>query len=409
MPISSGVAKVAKRGISWRLALLLGVLLIGGCSDTEPLDGGRIFSPIIESVPSPSKESLAARGKIESESIIADVDESVKTRAQQSVRAVYKSISGNDGSSTDVSGSFFLPIGSTPPGGWPVVAFAHGTIGLANGCGPSLTGDLKGYAATVGSLLSLGYAVAMTDYEGLGSSGVHPYLEPRTAAYNVIDSVRALRTLFPTVSSRWLAFGESQGGQAVWAANEDAASYGEGLTLVGSIALSPVSNITALADLATRGSLSSDQRMLMPAVVVGVARSQGLPVQDYLHGVSDSELDELIGCDNSTRQKAANQLTADSVRPIDQAASDRLVNALRRTALPQRELSAPMIVVNGRLDQLLSPTWINQSVAESCAMGSSVTHVEKKKEGHAISPDESLIKWLTARFRGEPVPNGCGS
>jgi hypothetical protein len=149
--------------------------------------------------------------------------------------------------------------------------------------------------------------------------------------------------------------------------------------------------------------------MLMPAVVVGVARSQGLPVQDYLHGVSDSELDELIGCDNSTRQKAANQLTADSVRPIDQAASDRLVNALRRTALPQRELSAPMIVVNGRLDQLLSPTWINQSVAESCAMGSSVTHVEKKKEGHAISPDESLIKWLTARFRGEPVPNGCGS
>jgi hypothetical protein len=34
-------------------------------------------------------------------------------------------------------------------------------------------------------------AVAATDYQGLGAPGVHPYLDAKTAGFNVIDSVRA--------------------------------------------------------------------------------------------------------------------------------------------------------------------------------------------------------------------------
>ena len=90
-----------------------------------------------------------------------------------------------------------------------------------------------GFLSTVIAFLTDGYAVAMTDYQGLDDVGVHPYLEPWTAAYNVIDAVRAIRNLSADVSSNWAAYGVSQGGQAVWAANEINAEYGHALKLVG--------------------------------------------------------------------------------------------------------------------------------------------------------------------------------
>jgi len=83
-----------------------------------------------------------------------------------------------------------------------------------------------------------GYAIALTDYQGL-----HPYLEPRTAAFNVIDAVRALRSIFPDASWKWLAYGGSQGGQAAWAADKQNAFYGEQLLIVGAVALAAAANM----------------------------------------------------------------------------------------------------------------------------------------------------------------------
>jgi pimeloyl-ACP methyl ester carboxylesterase len=91
----------------------------------------------------------------------------------------------------------------------------------------------------VQSLLADKYAVALTDYEGFGASGSHPYLEPRTATFNTIDAVRAMRAISPTVSTRWMAVGYSQGGQAVWAADELNSYYGNDLQLQGTVALAP--------------------------------------------------------------------------------------------------------------------------------------------------------------------------
>ncbi len=69
------------------------------------------------------------------------------------------------------------PRGKPPKHGWPVVSWAHGTTGIADACAPSR--DPKGpytfYAAKqFGAWLKAGYAVANTDYEGLGTPGVHP-------------------------------------------------------------------------------------------------------------------------------------------------------------------------------------------------------------------------------------------
>ena len=65
-----------------------------------------------------------------------------------------------------------------------------------------------------------------------------------TAAFNTIDAVRAMRDISATVSARWMAVGYSQGGQAVWAANELNSYYGNDLQLQGSVALAPAANLT---------------------------------------------------------------------------------------------------------------------------------------------------------------------
>jgi hypothetical protein len=97
-----------------------------------------------------------------------------------------------------VSGFVMVPKGKTPKPGWPVISWAHGTSGIADPCAPSR--DPKGpytvyLAQQFGAWLKAGYAIASTDYEGLGTPGVHPYLVGRSEGRGVVDIVRASRQL----------------------------------------------------------------------------------------------------------------------------------------------------------------------------------------------------------------------
>ncbi|WP_051636839.1 alpha/beta hydrolase family protein [Rhodococcus sp. UNC363MFTsu5.1] len=62
--------------------------------------------------------------------------------------------------------------------------------------------------------LRRGYAVAATDYIGLGTPGLHQYLAGRAEGQAAIDIVRAGRNLRPDISTSWVSVGHSQGGQA---------------------------------------------------------------------------------------------------------------------------------------------------------------------------------------------------
>ncbi|XGU21097.1 lipase family protein [Rhodococcus sp. 3Y1] len=83
-------------------------------------------------------------------------------------------------------------------------------------------------------------------------SDPHPYLQPDTAAFNVIDAVRAARNVVPDTSTRWATLGLSQGGQASWAAAEEADTYGDGLEFVGAANLSPAADISPIISVIPR-------------------------------------------------------------------------------------------------------------------------------------------------------------
>lgn len=167
--------------------------------------------------------------------------------AARALRVRYTS-TGFDGRPTTVSGAVFVPAGKAPRHGWPVISWAHGTVGVADACAPSSVPRTARDTAYLGGWLAAGYAVVSTDYEGLGTPGPHPYLNGRSEAFGTIDIVRAARQADRTLGRRWLAVGQSQGGQAVLFAGPIARWYAPELDLRGTIATAPPSRYPALVD-----------------------------------------------------------------------------------------------------------------------------------------------------------------
>lgn len=128
----------------------------------------------------------------------------------------------NQGSHVPVTGFIAFPYSSGGHGGsdqtvFPLVAFAHGTIGAFYGCAPSNGPNMFDYD-TWQTIVSRGYAVVATDYAGLGNNYTpHMYLDFRSHAADIYYSVIAARKLFGhLLSQEWLSVGHSQGGGAVW-------------------------------------------------------------------------------------------------------------------------------------------------------------------------------------------------
>ncbi|MDN6387539.1 MAG: lipase family protein [Corynebacterium sp.] len=123
--------------------------------------------------------------------------------------------------------ALFLPPGDAPDGGWPVLAWAHGTVGLGDTCTPSAQPRSDRDAGYLNHWLEQGYAVVASDYVGMGTPGLMSYLNGSVSALNVIDSVAAARTLDSVdasapgasdagslLSPSWAVIGQSQGGGA---------------------------------------------------------------------------------------------------------------------------------------------------------------------------------------------------
>ena len=75
------------------------------------------------------------------------------------------------------TGALFLPPGDPPEGGWPVISWAHGTVGISDQCAPTVTGTVGSPYLT--NWLSQGYAIVATDYVGTRHAG-NPRVPGRT-------------------------------------------------------------------------------------------------------------------------------------------------------------------------------------------------------------------------------------
>lgn len=151
-----------------------------------------------------------------------------------------------DGRAIAVSGSISIPRGRPPRGGWPVVSWAPGTTGVAARCAATRipASEAVSYVVPVlNSWLRRGYAVARTDYEGLGvPGGRFSYLIGHSEARGVLDIVRAARAIDARIGGRVVIAGHSQGGQAALFAAADAPHWTPELRLRGVAAFAPANH-----------------------------------------------------------------------------------------------------------------------------------------------------------------------
>src|SRR5277367_5061042 len=88
-------------------------------------------------------------------------------------RILYSSV-GLAGEPIPVSGVVIVPTGPAPPGGRPIVAWAHPTTGIVSRCAPSLARVFFASVQGLQAMLTRGYIVVATDYPGLGTPETHP-------------------------------------------------------------------------------------------------------------------------------------------------------------------------------------------------------------------------------------------
>ena len=212
---------------------------------------------------------LISKHKVTGDPALAD--------AARTWKVLYRSV-GVDGKAIKVSGLVSVPKGKAPSRGWPVITYDHGTTGIADQCAPSRDSDsnpahlYNSYAyPLLNRWLRAGYAVVRTDYQGLGTPGVHGYLIGVAEGRSTLDIVRAARKVDPRVSKRFAISGHSQGGHAaLWGAFL-APKWTPELSLRGTVAFAPASHISELVSLvgssnSPGGGLTAEAALIVRAI-----------------------------------------------------------------------------------------------------------------------------------------------
>ncbi|KCX57098.1 secretory lipase family protein, partial [Acinetobacter baumannii 1146103] len=86
---------------------------------------------------------------------------------------------------------------------------------MADVCAPSKAALADSTKDLISKLLAAGYVIVAPDYEGLGTPGVHPYLNLSSEAKSALAAVKAVKEHYGAqLKGDWMSIGQSQGGHA---------------------------------------------------------------------------------------------------------------------------------------------------------------------------------------------------
>jgi pimeloyl-ACP methyl ester carboxylesterase len=323
-------------------------------------------------------------------------------------RILYHSTSAQ-GDIVAVSGFVAFPEGDAPDGGWPLIAWAHGTTGLGDTCAPSNNAENDQLAR---ALVGFGYAVVATDFEGLGTPGIHPYIVGASEAHGVLDSVRAVYELGLPVTDEWIVFGHSQGGHAAMFTGQLQSTYAPELKLIGVVAGAPPSQMGDLGD----ALIGSDFQGYLIMTAAGLAAANpDLDLADVLSADAISLIGVVeTGCTEDIFE-VYNPLDYDDVTIVDNpfvlpdwAAAVKLNDT---NLLP---VTVPLLIIHGGEDEQIPVETSATLLDQLCKFPDQGPTVRNVYEGQshagvlttfAAVPD--LLAWVAGRFAGDIAPSMC--
>ncbi|MFC3448186.1 lipase family protein [Amycolatopsis speibonae] len=333
-------------------------------------------------------------------------------------RIMYRS-TDTHGKANAVTGTVLTPKKAwTGAGQRPVIGYAAGTQGVGDQCAPSkaLSAGMEYEGPFIAGLLLRGYGVVVTDYEGLGTPGVHTYVNRVAEGNAVLDSIRAAQRLpeanLPDGGPVATA-GYSQGGGASAAASELQPSYAPELKLKGSYAgavpadLSEVGkNIDGHYAFGFLGFTLVSMDAAYPELnIPAVLNAKG--VEAFEKVKQECTVDAIFGhafTQSKNLTKDGRPLTAYlAEEPYKTRVGEQLIGA--------RKPGAPTLVVHSALDDIV-PYEQGRTMARSwCAKGAKVqfsTSLVPTHVGGAIRAFPEAFAWLEGRFAGLPAVGNCG-
>lgn len=314
-----------------------------------------------------------------------------------------RSVAGDD---IAVSGLVFVPSSPAPPGGRPLLAWAHGTVGVADVCAPSLGGYDPEY---LDDWMAAGYVVTATDYEGMGTPGRHPYLVGESEGRGVLDSIRAALSM-PETSARndVVIFGHSQGGHATIFTNELAPIYAPELHVLGAVPVAPASQLMAAWSIATSGPV-----VRSAVIMMGVGFAQSYPTLDLHDLYTDLAISRLgvvdTGCQDAVEAAYADLSEAQMIKasPVDVPSWKAAVGA---SEPGYRVGAGPLLIVQGTADEEVPYEATVSLSTRLCSTGQQhefVTYPDQTHSGVFGPAHDTIVSWIADRFAGRPAGNLC--
>jgi acetyl esterase/lipase len=328
-------------------------------------------------------------------------------------RVLYSS-TGENGQPIAVSGLIIAPE-EPPPGPRPVLAWAHGTLGVVPACAPSLSADPLGGIPDMTGPLAKGWVIAMTDYPGLGTPGPHPYLVGVSEGRAVLDSVRAAHRLDLglQVGDSYAIWGHSQGGHAALFAGQLAPTYLPERRLAGVVALAPATllkrNLAAIegtqpGNVLTIYALASWSRYypgISDTILTGAARRPAKRIAD-----------SCLNQPSRFRIVLAGLRLPERVADGDVTKDPAWVPRLGQNSPSPDGIAAPLFVAQGLADEIIAPSVTRSWTERRCAAGAQVDYRTYPDVTHPaiVGPGgRHAVAWTTARLAGTEAADTCSS
>ncbi len=337
----------------------------------------------------------------------------------EATRVMYSSVNAM-GEPIAVTGTVLEPDAEwTGSGERPVIAYAVGTQGVGDQCAPSKTLSTGEQYEGIGisALLSQGYTVVVTDYEGLGTEGLHTYMVRESQAHTVLDSVRAAAGLEGSgvsAASPVAIAGYSQGGGASAAAAELAGEYAPELDVKGAYAGAPPADLTQVADAIDGGSSAA----FLLFAMAGQLEAYGVDPGLYLNALGMQTLEEASTACTSDGSRFAgldSSTVTDSGQSFPELVrSDGLLAGIlaeQRLGHEGRHPEMPVMIAHSLTDDII-PYRVGRELGHRwCAQGSRVrfdpvftpTHV-----GGYIASIPRATGFLDAALNDRWTANSCG-
>lgn len=334
--------------------------------------------------------------------------------AGKAVRIIYTARDGiTDKGVVPVSAAVFLPRGAAPEGGWPVMAWAHGTTGIADICAPSARPRGERDGRYISSWLDAGFAVVASDYQGLGTPGIHPYSNYRASSYSLLDSARAIIGTHYGAANAVVLVGQSQGAGTVVAAAGYAPSYAPDLQVRGVVATG-APNLSRAAIESGLASSATDVMVTGAYSMIGYELTRTHDDLDAAAVFTDegSEIEAMVGSACLPElMKAAAARNLDPSKAFRPGMLKRLWDTdVDLRSLPTLGLKAPVFFGIGAADTAALPMTTLTLVNDLCSRGNVVdAHIYKDKDHSGVvnAAAADAIAFAKAAIAGQPIAATC--